>query len=236
MIKKILLFLLFSSFAQAGTVEEHIEKLASEVYSMASLDGVIDYALLKQGVEAYMTKGTGANPNLVIIDFRRPSNEKRFYVVDLADKTLKYHTYTTHGIESGGAYAERFSNTVNSKQTSLGVFKTAETYYGKYGYSLRLDGLSEGINDNARRRYIVIHGANYASPDFLASNNFIGWSWGCPALPPEKNREIIDLIKGGSIILAANEEMIRQDSSPSLLASNTYHEPVESDNRIVISR
>lgn len=237
MIKKILLILLFSSLVQAGTIEEHIEDLATEVYTMASLDGVIDYALLKEGVEAYMTKGTGANPNLVIIDFRRPSHEKRFYVVDLANKKLKYHTYTTHGIESGGAYAERFSNTVNSKQTSLGVFKTAETYYGKYGYSLRLDGLSEGVNDNARRRYIVIHGAKYASPDFLASNNFIGWSWGCPALPPEKNREIIDLIKGGSIILAANEEMVGRDlSPPSLLASNSYHERAESNNRMVISR
>lgn len=236
MIKILLSILLFSSFVQAGSVEEHIEDLASEVYTRASLDGVMDYALLKEGIEAYMTKGTGANPNLVIIDYRRPSHKKRFYVVDLANKKLKYHTYTTHGIESGGTYAERFSNTVNSKQTSLGVFKTAETYYGKYGYSLRLDGLSEGINDNARRRYIVIHGAKYASPDFLASNNFIGWSWGCPALPPEKNREIIDLIKGGSIILAANDEMVRQESSPSLLASNAYHEPVEGKNRMVISR
>ncbi|PSU05542.1 peptidase [Photobacterium gaetbulicola] len=236
MIKKILLILFFSSIAQAGSLEDHIDDLTSEVYLTASLDGVMDYALLKEGIEAYMTKGTGANPNLVIIDYRRPSNEKRFYVVDLANKKLKYHTYTTHGIESGGAYARRFSNTLNSKQTSVGVFKTAETYYGKYGYSLRLDGLSVGVNDNARRRHIVIHGAKYASPDFLETNNFIGWSWGCPALPPEKNREIIDLIKGGSIILAANDEMVGQDSSPSLLASAQFQEPVKGENRMVIRR
>lgn len=236
MIKKILLILFFSSIAQAGSLDDNIEELAREVYSAASLDGVMDYSLLKEGVEAYMTKGTGANPNLVLIDYRRPSNEKRFYVINLADKKLKYHTYTTHGIESGGAYARRFSNTLNSKQTSVGVFKTAETYYGKYGYSLRLDGLSAGVNDNARRRHIVIHGAKYASPDFLATNNFIGWSWGCPALPPEKNREIIDLIKGGSIILAANDEMVGQDSSPSLLASAQFQESVEGENRMVIRR
>ncbi|WEM45185.1 murein L,D-transpeptidase catalytic domain family protein (plasmid) [Photobacterium sp. DA100] len=236
MIKKILLILFFSSIAQAGSLDDNIEDLAREVYSAASLDGVMDYSLLKEGVEAYMTEGTGANPNLVLIDYRRPSNEKRFYVINLADKKLKYHTYTTHGIESGGAYARRFSNTLNSKQTSVGVFKTAETYYGKYGYSLRLDGLSAGVNDNARRRHIVIHGAKYASPDFLATNNFIGWSWGCPALPPEKNREIIDLIKGGSIILAANDEMVGQDSSPSLLASAQFQESVEGENRMVIRR
>ncbi|MGF1703106.1 murein L,D-transpeptidase catalytic domain family protein [Photobacterium makurazakiensis] len=202
MCRIILLLLLFSTSAIAA--DKHVERLATDVYQTAKLRGVIDYELFREGVEAYMEQAIGANPNLVIIDFSRPSNERRFYVINLLDKELKYHTYTTHGIASGkGAIAERFSNTVNSKQTSLGIYKTAETYYGKYGYSLRLDGLSKGLNDNARKRYIVIHGANYASPSFLEQNNFIGWSWGCPALPLEKNREIIDLIKGGSIILAA---------------------------------
>ncbi|WP_051902345.1 murein L,D-transpeptidase catalytic domain family protein, partial [Photobacterium sanctipauli] len=183
---------------------KYVERLATEVYQDAQLQGVVDYELLVDGVEAYMAEGFGSNPNLVLIDYSLPSNERRFYVINLLDKRLVYHTYTTHGIASGkGPYAERFSNKVNSRQTSLGVFKTAETYYGKYGYSLRLDGLSQGLNDNARKRAIVIHGANYASPSFLAQNNFLGWSWGCPALPPEKNREIIDLIKGGSIILAS---------------------------------
>lgn len=209
MLKKLLCLLYFPAVVLASP-SEYAEKLAKDVYQSARLQGVLDYSLLEEGVDAYLSHGSGANHHLVLIDFNRPSYQRRFYVIDLLEKKLKYHTFTTHGIESGGAFATKFSNTVNSRQTSLGVYKTAETYYGKYGYSLRLDGLSEGVNDNARRRHIVIHGANYASPDFLKNNNFIGWSWGCPALPPEKNREIIDVIKGGSIILASRYTQGRQ--------------------------
>nr|WP_084722219.1 murein L,D-transpeptidase catalytic domain family protein [Photobacterium aquae] len=226
MLKKLLLLALVSQPLLANTISEQVDLLAKDVYRGAGLQPVIDYPLFREGVEAYLTQGSGANPNLVIIDFNRPSDERRFYVVDLLGKKLRYQTYTTHGIESGGKYATRFSNTANSRQTSLGIYKTAETYYGKYGYSLRLDGLSEGMNDNARDRLIVIHGADYASPDFLEKNNFIGWSWGCPALPPEQTREIIDLIKGGSIVLASRRHILTQERNTPV--SNRV-EPMETE-------
>lgn len=91
---------------------------------------------------------------------------------------------------------------MNSRQSSLGVYRTAETYQGKHGYSLRLDGLSPGKNSNARKRAIVVHGADYASPRHLLKFDKLGRSWGCPALPREQSRAIIDTIKGGSVIYA----------------------------------
>ncbi|WP_323896692.1 murein L,D-transpeptidase catalytic domain family protein [Aeromonas allosaccharophila] len=115
---------------------------------------------------------------------------------------LLYHTWVSHGRNSGELAAERFSNQLNSRQSSLGVYRTAETYLGKHGYSLRLDGLSPGKNSNARKRAIVVHGATYASPTHLRKYDKLGRSWGCPALPKEQARAIIDTIKGGSVIYA----------------------------------
>ncbi|MGF1689281.1 murein L,D-transpeptidase catalytic domain family protein [Photobacterium japonica] len=202
------LYFLFVPLPVIASPDHYADKLAQEVFDAAQLTQVMSFSLFRDGVKAYMDQAIGANPNLVIIDYSRPSHQRRFYVINLRDKKLLHYTYTAHGVASGLTYAEHFSNRPESKQTSLGIYKTAETYQGKYGYSLRLDGLSKGLNDNARRRHIVIHGAEYASPAFLAQRQYIGWSWGCPALPPEKNRAIIDLIKGGSIVFAAysNEE------------------------------
>ncbi len=115
---------------------------------------------------------------------------------------LLYHTWVSHGRNSGELAAKHFSNQLNSRQSSLGVYRTAETYQGKHGYSLRLDGLSPGKNCNARKRAIVVHGAAYASPTHLRKYDKLGRSWGCPALPKEQARAIIDTIKGGSVIYA----------------------------------
>ncbi|GHA49518.1 hypothetical protein GCM10007086_24160 [Photobacterium aphoticum] len=209
MMKK-LCCLLFIPFPLIASPDKYADRLAKEVYQAADLANVMAFDLFRDGVKAYMDEAIGANPNLVIIDYSRPSHQRRFYVINLRDKKLLHHTYTTHGVASGMAFAEQFSNRPQSKQTSLGIFKTAETYQGKFGYSLRLDGLSAGVNDNARRRHIVIHGAEYASPTFLAKHQYIGWSWGCPALPPEENRQIIDAIKGGSVVFAAYSRMMAE--------------------------
>ncbi|OZS41644.1 peptidase [Photobacterium sanguinicancri] len=139
---------------------------------------------------------------LTIIDYSKPSTQKRFFVIDLKKNKLLYHTFVTHGVNSGGKVANRFSNVVNSKQTSLGTFLTDTTYQGGNGYSLKLDGLTKGINDNARRRYIVIHGADYANESFIKRNGYLGRSWGCPALPKALSKSIINTIKGGSVIYA----------------------------------
>ena len=111
-----------------------------------------------------------------------------------------YWTLLAHGRNSGENFATSFSNRSGSYQSSLGFFRTAETYNGGNGYSLRLDGLEKGINDKARPRAVVIHGADYCSEDFIRSTGRLGRSFGCPALPQELNKPIINTIKDGSLL------------------------------------
>ena len=115
---------------------------------------------------------------------------------------IKYYTLVSHGAKSGFNYTTKFSNVSGSNATSLGIFKTAETYYGNNGYSLKLDGLSKNLNDQARNRYIVVHGATYANPEAIVANGGkrLGRSQGCPALPVSIAKQVINDIKGGSII------------------------------------
>lgn len=137
---------------------------------------------------------------LTIIDFTLPSTEKRLWIIDPEQGAILLHSVVAHGRNSGDLMAERFSNRPESYQSSLGFYRTAETYQGKHGYSLRLDGLEEGINDQARNRAIVIHGAAYANEDFAKSTGRLGRSLGCPALPTELTDMAIDLIKEGSLL------------------------------------
>jgi len=137
---------------------------------------------------------------ITIIDFTKPSSEKRCLVVDLQEHEVLFHTYVAHGSGSGENYAKIFSNKGGSHCSSLGFYKTAETYQGKHGYSLRLDGLEQGINHNARNRAIVIHGAKYVNPDFIKKQGRLGRSWGCPAFAPDVAPKIIDAIRNGSCL------------------------------------
>ncbi|WP_209330679.1 murein L,D-transpeptidase catalytic domain family protein [Lunatimonas salinarum] len=137
---------------------------------------------------------------LTIIDFSLPSTEKRLWIIDPVQGKLLLHSVVAHGRNSGDLLAERFSNRPESYQSSLGFYRTAETYQGKHGYSLRLDGLEVGFNDQARNRAIVIHGAGYADEAFSQSVGRLGRSLGCPALPTDITDKAIDLIKGGSLL------------------------------------
>lgn len=198
----------FSPFSFANNsnnkVENHFsEQQVKQKYKDAKLEGVLDFKLFREAYLAYKKTKGKKKPVLTIIDYSKPSTQKRFYVVDLDKRELIYNTYVSHGVNSGKKTATKFSNIVNSRKTSLGTFLTDTTYYGSNGYSLRLDGLSSGINDKARERYIVVHGADYANPSFIKKNGYLGRSWGCPALPKQLSREIIDTIKGGSVIYAA---------------------------------
>ncbi len=179
------------------------KQLVEKTYKEAKLEGVIDFSLFNDAFLAYKNTSDRKKPLLTIIDYSKPSTEKRFYVVDLDKKKLIFNTYVSHGVNSGKKTATKFSNVVNSRKTSLGTFLTDTTYYGSNGYSLRLDGLTSGVNDKARERYIVVHGADYANPSFIKKNGYLGRSWGCPALPQKLSREIIDTIKGGSVIYAS---------------------------------
>ena len=143
----------------------------------------------------------GLTDNVIsVIDFSQPSTSKRFYLIDLDIKQVIYQDYVAHGKNTGNLMAEKFSNTPHSNQSSLGFYKTGETYYGKHGLSLRLDGLEKGINDKARQRAIVIHSAKYAEESFIQKYGRLGRSFGCPALPAENYEEIIELIKGGTLL------------------------------------
>jgi hypothetical protein len=137
---------------------------------------------------------------ITIIDFDLPSSKKRMWVLDINTQKVLFHTYVAHGRNSGNNVATKFSNVPQSNMSSLGFYLTGGTYQGKHGLSLYLDGLEQGVNDNARSRSIVIHGADYVSEGFVEKHGRLGRSFGCPALPLDVYREVIDVIADGSCL------------------------------------
>lgn len=135
---------------------------------------------------------------LAIADFSLSANTKRLFLIDVESAQLLLQTYVAHGRNTGNEYAEKFSNTPGSFQSSPGFYLTGETYQGNHGYSLKLNGLQKGINDLALDRAIVIHGADYVSESFIKANGRLGRSLGCPAVPENQASQIIDEIKGGA--------------------------------------
>jgi hypothetical protein len=159
-----------------------------------------------------------AESRLAVIDYSRPSTERRMWVFDLAaqdEPELLYHEYVAHGQGSGGNVPTRFSNEDGTHATSLGLFRTAETYYGGNGYSLRMDGMDPGFNDNARSRAIVIHGADYVNPAASKAMGRLGRSWGCPALRQAVAHDMIDVLKDGNLVFsyADNEKWLENGKS-----------------------
>lgn len=143
------------------------------------------------------------SPILTMADFNVRSTQPRMWIIDTESDILLLHTWSAHGEGSGREQAEVFSNTPGSLQTSLGFYLTAEEYIGKNGRSLRLDGLDEGFNTNARRRYVVMHGADYVSQDTIDALGYLGNSEGCPAVSHAVNAQVIDWVKGGSVLFIA---------------------------------
>ncbi|MBL0356715.1 MAG: murein L,D-transpeptidase catalytic domain family protein [Chitinophagaceae bacterium] len=141
------------------------------------------------------------NPGIItIIDFSKPSDEKRLYILDVFTGKLLFKTLVAHGRNSGKELAKSFSNAASSFSSSLGFYVTSDTYNGKHGYSLRLNGCEKGFNDNAYKRAVVVHGADYVSESFIQQNGFLGRSHGCPAIPSALSQKIIDVIKDGSCL------------------------------------
>lgn len=139
---------------------------------------------------------------LTLIDYSKPSTEKRLFVIDLTNKKIIYKTYVAHGRNTGLNYAEKFSNLCQSHKTSLGYFITRNTYTGKHGYSLRLEGIEKGINDNALKRAIVMHPAEYVSENYIEQYGRLGRSYGCPSVPVDDHKYLIDLIKENTCLFA----------------------------------
>jgi L,D-transpeptidase catalytic domain len=161
-------------------------------------------AAFKSSIEVYRRlteEGYIVNDRVItIIDFTKPSNLERLFVIDLVKGEVIYKTLVAHGANSGENYATSFSNNPESHQSSLGYYLTGKPYVGRHGYSLLLDGLEKGINDNARNRAVVIHGAAYVSQGYIKSNGRLGRSFGCPALPEETASEIIETIQEKSLL------------------------------------
>jgi hypothetical protein len=160
-----------------------------------------------EGFQKLKSEGKIEKDLLTIIDFSLSSNQKRMWIIDMNTMQVLAHSLVSHGRNSGEEYATNFSNKINSFQSSLGFYATAETYHGKHGYSLRLDGLESGINDLARERAVVIHGAAYVSESFIQKQGRLGRSHGCPALPMETANQIIDLIKDKSCLFIFHPSM-----------------------------
>lgn len=170
------------------------------LYDSLNVSNILKYQAFEEAMIGHKSIKAKNKDILTVIDFTLPSTEKRMYVIDLRHKKLLYHSIVSHGRNTGGLYAESFSNRHGSFQSSLGFYVTAETYQGGNGFSLRLDGLERGINDQARPRAVVIHGADYCSERVIKSTGRLGRSYGCPALPRELNGPIINTIKNGSVL------------------------------------
>jgi hypothetical protein len=180
------------SFARADFDSTSIGNIETDVFAMA-----LDAASC-----AVRTGAVSAPETLTVIDYSKPSSERRLWVFDLKAKELVYEELVAHGQGSGANMATQFSNEDESHQTSLGLFVTRDTYVGKNGYSLRLDGLDRGVNDRARDRAIVMHGAPYVSEQFVKANGRLGRSWGCPAISAAVAKQMIDRVKGGGLVFA----------------------------------
>jgi hypothetical protein len=173
---------------------------------------VFDLAL--SAVQCAVRSGAIADPStLTVIDYSKPSTEKRLWVFDLRAHALLYEELVAHGQGSGDNMANVFSNEPETHASSLGLFLTEDTYVGKNGYSLRLKGLDEGFNHRAGERAIVMHGAPYVSDDFVKKNGRLGRSWGCPALREGVAREVIDRVRGNGIVFSYYPNQDWLDSS-----------------------
>jgi hypothetical protein len=140
-------------------------------------------------------------------DYSQSSNKKRLYVIDLQNKKLLFNTYVAHGRNTGEEYAKSFSNKEGSLKSSLGFFITEHPITGSHtGFSLMIDGVEKGFNDNAVKRAIIVHGADYATENYIKKYGRLGRSWGCPALPADLSKLIIETIKGGTCLFIYNPD------------------------------
>ncbi len=168
---------------------------------------------------------------LTIMDFSKSSNQKRLWLIDLYQKCVVFNELVAHGKNSGDKDASYFSNRPNSRKSSLGFYVTGSTYNGKHRYSLKLRGLEPGFNSNAFARGIVIHGAYYVSEEIAQAQKSVGRSFGCPAVSQEVNRDLVDLIKGGTCLFIYHPQSYYNEKSKIL--NNDQFIPIELLNALL---
>lgn len=213
------------NFSQRESFEPYTFEVSSckQLYNEMQLEGIVNFTAFEQAIAGYDKIGEKTKEILTLVDFSKPSTEERFYVFDMRHKKLLFTSLVSHGKNSGGNYATSFSNENGSLKSSLGFFLTENTYQGKNGYSLILNGLEKGINDRAKERAIVIHGAAYSNPSAIASSGRLGRSFGCPALPQTVSKPIINTIKGGSLLFIYANNQNYLTYSPILSGQTTNY-------------
>lgn len=176
-----------------------------ELNSMGLSQNAFDNAI--KGYEYLLMNGKISNEEVIsIVDFTKSSAQKRLFVIDIKNAKVLFNTYVSHGQHTGQEFAKKFSNNLESNQSSLGFYITSGTYMGKNGFSMRLNGLENNFNDRAVERAIVMHGASYVSEGYIKSRGFLGRSLGCPAVPEKLNKPIIEKIKNGSCLFIYSED------------------------------
>jgi len=171
------------------------------------------YAFARQGLEKLAAQGKILNQSVIsIVDFSLPSTEKRLFIIDLDQYKILFQTLVAHGRNTGRERAVSFSNAPSSFKSSPGFYITRETYQGSNGYSLKLEGMERGINDNAYERGIVIHGAEYVNEQLAQAQGYIGRSQGCPAVPETLARPIINRIKNGSLVFIYHPAYVQRSA------------------------
>ena len=206
-IKKItLLVTFFICFCNTVVLGQKVETVEQKAGKLVKVAKGLNPKVARLALNAFVnSKNHGVSvkkPIITIIDYSQASTVKRLWVLDLENEKVLHNSMVAHGVNSGQNYTTSFSNNVGSLQTSLGTFITSSTYFGRDGYSLRMKGLEEGVNDRAEERYIVIHGASYVSQKFIANAGRAGRSWGCPAVEKHLAKPIIDTIKGGTLVFS----------------------------------
>ncbi len=199
----------------AGTVDIHASAMAVYDSIQHDLPGLSRqaFSLAIKGMDRLTDKGRLSNESIIsIADFSQPSTNKRLYVIDLENYKVLFNTWVAHGRNSGREVTTSLSNQPSSYKSSPGFYITGETYNGNHGYSLRLDGVEKGINDNALERAIVIHGAEYVNPSFVKAQGYIGRSQGCPAVPVSLSTPIIKAIKDGTCLFIYHPSYVKQSA------------------------
>ena len=195
-----------SGFRAGGPADSlDLVPLLPSVYDSLDLDtrGLSREAfdIAKKGFERLVQEGRLINDSVIsIIDFSKPSTEKRLFILDMRNYKVIFQTLVSHGRNSGQRFATQFSNKHASYMSSPGFYITRETYQGKNGYSLKLEGIEQGVNDNAYERGIVVHGAAYVNESMARSQGYIGRSQGCPAVPSGMATAVINQIRNGSLM------------------------------------
>lgn len=186
-------------------INKSIEAKVEAVYNNLATNSFMlpkkkSFTKAMEGYFQLKERGVVQKDILTLVDYSLSSKVNRLWVIDLKNNIILFQSLVSHGRNSGNEFAAKFSDKPESYQSSLGFYVTGETYYGKHGYSLRLDGMEKGVNSNARARAIVVHGADYVSEKFAQQNGRLGRSLGCLALSQDLTKEVIDTIKNKSCL------------------------------------